>query len=224
VLESFLHFRVTQELVKRFKDYVSGNEKALNPNLQPVAYTALLGYSTDAKLDFDAVISLYKTSSSVDQKLSALGSLGCINDMNCVTQLLKMSLDTEFVKPQDIIYPLSNLGGESALKTAKLDALWHFVVENWALLHERYKASLSLLGRVLSIAINKRVGSEFLDKVEAWARGEGLSEKEKELRKEQLKTAARPLEQSLEKARGQTAWVDREKEALKNWVKENKLV
>lgn len=210
--------------MSRFQKFVAGDEAALHPNLRSTAYQAVLNNSSDASSDFDAIVGIYKTTPSVDQKLSALSSLGSVSDVNLLHRLLTMVLDSESVKPQDIIYPLGSVGQEGPTKTQKLDILWTWVTQNWSLLHERYKASLSLLGRCLQAAISARIGSEFVQTVESWARGDDLATTEaKAQRTDQLKTALRPLEQSLEKVKGYTKWVERERTALAQWVSTNQL-
>ena len=181
-------------------------------------------YSSDPKSDFDVIFNIYKSASSVDSKLAALSSLGAVNDMGCFHTLLDYVLDTNIIKSQDIIYPMSHIG-LGPLKQMKLEALWVWVTSNWISLHDRFKASLSLLGRCLTSAINGRIGLEFVSKVQDWANGMDLkSENDKMARKDQLKTATRPLEQALEKVKGNTNWVSRDKTIVLNWLKENQLV
>ena len=133
-----------------------------------------------------------------------------------------MVLDPELVKPQDIIYPLGPIGQVSSMKEQKLDMLWNWIVQNWAELHKRYKASLSLLGRVLQAAIGPRIGLDFIEMVESWARGDDLgTNEEKATRQDQLKTARRPLDQSIESVKTYTKWVSRDSEIISKWVQSN---
>jgi aminopeptidase 2 len=212
---------VVEELSKRFKAFIGGDETQIHPNLRKTVFMTVLAESKDPLTSFDQIVGIYKSTPSVDQKLAALSTLGAASSVEALNKLLDMVLDSEQVKPQDIIYPLSTVGDEGSNKLAKLERLWSWVRENWVLLHDRYKASLSLLGRVLQAAIAGRIGAAFVEDVEGWARGDDLATQElKDKRKDELKTARRPLEQSLEKVRGYTAWVERERGPLLEWVKQ----
>lgn len=220
---SYLGKSVIEELKTRFKGLIEGDESALHPNLRGTAYVNVLRNSENPSKDFETIAGLSKTAASADQKLSALSALGAVPTPELVDRLLAMVLDPETVKPQDIIYPLGLLG-DGPDKAKNLDTLWAWVLKNWSTLHDRYKASLSLLGRVLQAAITSRIGLEFVQTVEDWASGAELkTAEEKAARVESLQTARRPLDQSLEKVKGNTKWVEREREALSAWVKSEQL-
>ena len=214
--------RVIQELKLRFEKFLKGDTTALHTNILGTACKAVLKTSSDHFADFDRILNFYKSTSSVDQKLSALASLGSVQSTEILHRLFEMVLDSEVVKPQDIIYPLGSVGQVGPLKGQKLDMLWNWIIQNWAELHKRYKASLSLLGRVLQSAIGPRIGFEFVETVESWARGDDLgTAEEKAARQDQLKTARRPLDQSIESVKTYTKWVSRDREIIAQWVKSN---
>jgi aminopeptidase 2 len=215
-------YRVLAELSKRFKSFLNGDSSALHTNVLGTAFKSVLKNSSDPITDFDTILNFYKTCTSVDQKLSALASLGTVQNTEILHQLFGIILDSEVVKPQDIIYPLGPMGQVGALKGQKLDMLWNWIIQNWVELHKRYKASLSLLGRVLQSAIGPRIGFDFIETVESWARGDDLgTAEEKATRQDQLKTARRPLDQSIESVKTYTNWVSRERDAIAQWIKSN---
>ena len=202
--------------------FLNGDSTALHTNILGTACKAVLKNSSDPFTDFDTILNFYKSCTSVDQKLSALASLGTVQNTEILHRLFDVVLDAEVVKPQDIIYPLGPIGQVSSLKGQKLDMLWNWIIQNWVELHKRYKASLSLLGRVLQSAIGPRIGLDFIETVESWARGDDLgSAEEKAERLDQLKTARRPLDQSIESVKTYTKWVSRDRDAIAQWIKSN---
>lgn len=201
---------------------MNGDNSALNTNILGTAFKAALKNSDHPVADFETILNFYKSASSVDQKLSALASLGTVQNTEILHRLLEMALDSEVVKPQDIIYPLGPIGQAGALKEQNLQMLWNWVIQNWVELYKRYKASLSLLGRILQTAIGPRIGLDFIEIVESWARGDDLgTAEEKSERQEQLKTARRPLDQSIESVKTYTKWVSRDRDIITQWVQSN---
>ena len=170
--------------------------------------------------DFEAVFNIYQTASTVDQRLAALGALGAVCDLKLVDRILQMVLDPNIVKPQDVHYPITSLVKRTPLKKQVLPIMWKWIKANWNDLYERFSASLSLLGRILQTCIEDELGQDFADTVLAWSRGEDCETDEgKQQRLTQVKVARRPLEQSLERIKSTTAWVDRERDHVSEWIK-----
>lgn len=160
------------------------------------------------------------TADNPDAKLAALGSLGATNSIELIHELLKMSMDHDIVKQQDVIRPIGSLGALNPHKVEVLDILWKWCILNWAVLHEQLAVSLSLLGRVLQTCVASRIEPEFAQEVEAWSRGDDCATPEEvALRTEQLLAVKRPLEQGLERVRGIGAWVSRENTQVLGWAK-----
>ncbi|KAI8998411.1 peptidase family M1-domain-containing protein [Gaertneriomyces semiglobifer] len=210
---------VIAELQSRFKAFMGGDDSALPPNLRGVAYRVTLQHTQNPTEDFEAVMKTYKTASTADQRLAALYALGAVNDPALINRVVnEVTLDTELVRPQDAFYPLRGLSKENPSPSTVRPQLWEFSTSNWTVLHERYGPTLGLLAAMLTVGFADQVGQDVIAKVEAWLAGEGLTEEEKAKRNEQMKLVKMPVEQSLEKVRGVTRWVERERESVKEWV------
>ncbi|KAJ1330593.1 hypothetical protein BSLG_009045 [Batrachochytrium salamandrivorans] len=211
-----------EELTKRFHKFIAGDETALHSNLRTTAYRTV-SKNTEDESTFDA-FNMYKTTTAVEARLMALASLGSSPNMNVVQRVLnEVVLDKELVRLQDIAYPMQSLRGSPALKEV-LPIMWTFLKSNWPVLYERLKPTLGLLGASVTICVGGQIGMEFADEVEAWSRGDELTTaEEKATRVEQLKAAKRPLDQSLERIRSSTKWLERDRAAIAEWLAANKF-
>lgn len=183
-------------------------------------FKTVLNHSKNAEADFESVFKIYKDATAADERIAALGCLGATNDFAIVDRILnKITLDTETVKLQDCMYPVSSLARQCPQKSKVLAILWTWMITNWPLLHKNLSPSLSLLGRIVQAVVAYNIGEDFALKVEAWAKGDELSdEKAKATRAKEIKDVKRPLDQSLEALRGNTKWYEREHAAVSAWL------
>ncbi|KAJ3295271.1 Aminopeptidase 2 mitochondrial [Borealophlyctis nickersoniae] len=212
---------VVAELQSRFEKFKAGDDKAIPSNIRGVTYSTVLKHTKKPKEDFDAVMNVYTSAPTVEQRLAALLSLGSINDKTLVDTVFALTLDAERVKPQDAYYTLSGLSAQNPDPKTIRPKIWDYVTKNWKALVERYTPSPALLGRMLTLGFVQQTGEEVCKQVEAWAEGADLSTpEEKEARKEEIKIIRRPLDQSLEKVREKTKWVQRDGKSVAKWVAE----
>ena len=216
--------RVITEIKKRFDKFIAGDESALHPNLRGVAFNLVLRTATPSTADpvYNQIHSIYKTSVIADQKLAALGALGVCPFEAQIQRTLALALNTEEVRSQDIMYPLSALVKENPNTSHTRAILFPWVKANWKALHERYHSSLSLLGRCFQISVEDLVGEEDISVVQAWVDCKGIDDGEKEMRLKEIKGISRSIQQSLEKVKASTAWVRRDVTAIEAWVKDLK--
>ncbi|EGF76262.1 hypothetical protein BATDEDRAFT_28626 [Batrachochytrium dendrobatidis JAM81] len=215
---------VIKELIDRFHKFVGGDESALDTNLRSIAYRTACK-NTDDESVFEALLNIYKTSTNVEARLTALSTLGASPNINVVNRVLnEVLMDGNLVRLQDMMYPLNSLRSSPALKEV-LPIMWNFLKSNWPVLYERLKPSLGLLGASVQLCVSGQIGNAFADEVEAWSRGDELAtDEEKATRVEQLKAAQRPLNQSIERVRSSTKWLERDRETIQKWIESNKTV
>ncbi|KAJ3041844.1 Aminopeptidase 2 mitochondrial [Rhizophlyctis rosea] len=210
---------VIAELRSRFAKSEAGDEKAVPANIRGITYSTVLKYSENSAADFEAVFNIYKNAPTVEQRLAALMALGSTTDKALVHRILyEITLDSEVVKPQDAMYPVTGVSTGTPDPVNVRPLLWEWVVKTWSQIIERYKAYPPLLGRLVTLGFVQQTGEEVCKAVEKWAAGEGLQGAEKEARKEEVKLINRPLEQSLEKVRQKTKWVERDGANVAKWV------
>ena len=126
-------FRVVSELLGRYQKYVLGEKNAFHANLREPIFKVALQQSTSASRDFEFIIGIYTNSSSTaDEKIAALTSLGATNDLSIVDLILnKTTLDSSIVKLQDSPYPVGSLAALSPMKDKVLPVLWNWLIANW---------------------------------------------------------------------------------------------
>lgn len=204
---------VILELQNLFKEYRNGNKQAFHPNLRGAVFKTVLNHSENPQADFDAIMAIYNSSESAFERISALSCIGATNSLDIAHHILKnITMNEDIVRLQDCMYPIASLATLCPLKVEVLEILWTWLTKNWKTLYVKLSPTLSLLGRVLSYCIDQNIGFDFSEKVEAWARGDGLSEIEQKERIKEVKAAKRPLDQSLEAMKGATTWFERDVE------------
>jgi len=199
-----------------FKRFVSGELKTLNPSIKATVFKTALRMSQEPKVDFEFLWNLYKTTDSPDIKLSVLGTLGSVNDVDLVKKLLSLTLDSQEIKSQDVAYPISG-SRENYDKVKVFDILWAWLKDNWPQLHESLAGSLSLLGHMIIGCCGGRIGHDFIQELKDWSIGKDCGIEQAELRVKQMEAVKRPLEQTLEKIANNTNWFERDNESLHLW-------
>ncbi|CAG8485846.1 13015_t:CDS:10 [Cetraspora pellucida] len=195
---------VVKESFRRFELFTKNNDKsALHPNIRGTVYEIVLCNGGGVN-EFDAILKVYREADTVDQKLVALTGLGFAQQEDLIKRALGFSLSEE-VKNQDVIYIFSSL----QFNRKSRRALWNFIKENWEILYERYARSLSLFGSIIKFGTDSFSTAADLKDVEDF-----FSNKD-------TKDYLRPLQQSLEHIRINTAWLTRDKEDVENWLRTN---
>ena len=115
---------------------------------------------------------------------------------------------SEDVKAQDIYLPLSALRSHSE----GIQALWTWVKENWSELERRLPPSLSMLSSVVAIATASFTKREHIKDIEAFFANKST------------KGFDKALAQSIDSITAKAAWVDRDSEDIKAWLKEHKYL
>ncbi|CAG8538500.1 28782_t:CDS:10, partial [Racocetra persica] len=186
---------VIKESFRRFELFTKKKDKsALHPNIRGAVYEIVLCNGGGVN-EFEAILKIYREADTVDQKLVALTGLGYAQQEDLIKRALNFSLSEE-VKNQDVIYAVSR-------------ALWDFVKENWETFHDRYSKSLSLLAAIVKYG------------TDSFSTDADLKDVENFFSNKDTKDFLRPLQQSLENIRVNTAWLTRDKEDVENWLRTN---
>jgi hypothetical protein len=187
-----------------------------------MAYNSVLRNATPetVKEDFEDVLKIYNNNAiGLDQRLAALTSLGAVSDITIFKErvLNELCLDTEKVKPADILYPFRGTGVNRHSTEVK-EVTWEWIKANWPFLLEKLKGSLSLLGLIVSLA-GALIGLDRAKEVEDWLAGLHVTdEAEKKKWVENMGVVAKKGEQTVESMRIKSQWVERERENLASWI------
>ena len=109
------------------------------------------------------------------------------------------------VKDQDIYMPAAGLRSHPE----GIEALFQWMLDNWDELYKRLPPGLSMLGSMVTIMTSSFTKPEQLERVEKF-----FKEKDN-------KGYDQSLAQSMDAIRSKMAWVERDGEDVKEWLKAN---
>jgi len=110
------------------------------------------------------------------------------------------------VKDQDIYMPTTGLRSHAE----GIEALYQWMTENWDELVKKLPPALSMLGTMVTIFTSSFTKKEQLEKVEKFFADKSTNGFDQS------------LAQSLDAIRSKISWVERDREDVAAWVKENK--
>ncbi|KAJ3195809.1 hypothetical protein HK101_010981 [Irineochytrium annulatum] len=214
---------VASELTRRLRRFAAGDRSVLAPDLVLRACVNLLQHTSDPDADFALVVSIMKDRTLPDdQRKVALSSLGAVNSMTHINELLSSYFfDKDVVRVQDVYSLLYGVVNRNNQPTVVKPVVWDWIKQNLEKIYTLLKSSPMLFERVV-LAFSNMHGLDLADEVEAWFKGEDAgSEEEKAKRVDMLKGAKRAISQGLEEMRSTTKWVIRERPQIRAWVEAN---
>lgn len=153
---------------------------------------------------YEKIINFYRTSTNGDERNTALRCLGRAKDPELIQRTLSMILSGE-VKDQDIYYPAAGLRSHPE----GIEALFAWMEENWEKLIAKIPPSFSMLGSLVSIFTSSFTTKQQLERVEKFFAGKSTAGFEM------------PLAQSLDAIRSKISYLERDRDDVKTWLKEN---
>ncbi|CAG8673014.1 3737_t:CDS:10, partial [Ambispora leptoticha] len=195
---------IVKEATRRFKLFTEKNDQSvLHPNIRQAVYETVLMHGGGEK-EFDAILNIFRNGPTVDQKLAALSALGFVQQPELVQRALDFSISSE-VRHQDILYILRSL--QTNRKSRK--PLWNFIKKNWDLFQDQYAKSIKLFEYVIKLVTDMFASDEIIIDIEKF-----FADKD-------IKNFKRPLQQSLENIRTNSAWLKRDAKDVENWLAAN---
>jgi aminopeptidase N len=124
------------------------------PDMRLLVFQCVVKHGSLA--DFDAVLSIYRTSSSSEEKRNALQALGRTLNPDCISRVLNLSLSDE-VRPSDINFCLNTSHAGPGV-----DLTWQFFVDNFSVFADRYSTGQAfiLTGLVEAVTYGMRIPSQ----------------------------------------------------------------
>ncbi|KAF2790722.1 hypothetical protein K505DRAFT_327375 [Melanomma pulvis-pyrius CBS 109.77] len=185
-----------------FNKFKAGDRSAIHPNIRSSVYAIAL--SNGGKEEYETILEESRNAKTSDERNTALRSLGRAKDPELIQRTLALSLSPE-VKGQDIYLPIS------ALRTHPegINALWKWVKDNWAELEKRLPPSLSMLSSVVSITTSSFTHREQIKDIESFFADKST------------KGFDKALAQSCDAITAKAAWIERDSEDVKAWLKEH---
>ncbi|KAK4186153.1 peptidase family M1-domain-containing protein [Podospora australis] len=194
--------KIIQAAKDMFKKHMAGDKSAIHPNIRGSVFSMALKHG--GKEEYDAVLNYYRTSTNSDERNTALRTLGRAKD----PELIKSTLDLLFsgeVKDQDIYMPTTGLRSHPE----GVEALFTWMTENWDELVKKLPPALSMLGTMVTIFTSSFTKKEQLEKVEKFFADKSTNGFDQS------------LAQSLDAIRSKISWIERDREDVAVWVKNN---
>ncbi|KAF2749750.1 hypothetical protein M011DRAFT_465417 [Sporormia fimetaria CBS 119925] len=188
-----------------FNKFKAGDASAIHPNLRGSVYALVL--ANGGKEEYDFVVKQAETANTSDERNTALRALGRAKDPELIQRTLAYCV-SEHVKPQDIYLPIAAL----RTHTEGTNALWAWMKENWAELEKRLPPSLSMLSSVVSICTSTFTHREHIKDIEEFFASKST------------KGFDKALAQSCDAISAKAAWIERDSEDVKAWLKEHKYL
>jgi aminopeptidase 2 len=204
-----------------FNKFKAGDSSAIHPNLRTSVYAIVLSNGGKEEVSnlaehngvladmpqYDAVLHQALNAKTSDERNNALRALGRAKTPELIQRTLALSLSDK-VKAQDIYLPIA------ALRTHPegIKALWQWVKDNWAELEKRLPPSLTMLSSVVSITTSSFTHREQMKDIEDFFANKST------------KGFDKSLAQSCDAISAKSAWIERDSEDVKAWLKEHKYL
>ena len=187
------------EMLKKF---AGGDRSAIHPNIRGSVYAICLTYG--GAEEFEIILKEYRSAENVDERNSALRSLGRARDPALIKRVLEMPLSPD-VKGQDLYIPIAGMGAHRD----GVEALWEWTQANWGELMTRLPPGLSMLGAVVGICTRGFTRDAHADKIKAFY-GERST-----------KGFDQSLAQSLDTIAAKDQWIRRDSADVEQWLQEH---
>ena len=188
---------VLAEAKTRFEHYLN-DPSSVHPDLRGVVL-ALAGQEGDSAT-FEALWSLERQAELQEEKMRFFGALTRVQDRALLQENLRRAMDPEEVRIQDTVILVGAVAGNRQGR----DLAWEFVKDNWDELDRRYGKGGFAVTRLVGIT----GGFTTLERAQ---------EVDEFFQSHPAPSAARTIQQSLERIRLNSAWLARNRDGLAHW-------
>ena len=152
---------------------------------------------------FNEIFSIFKSQKVPDQKLAALGALAGSRSKQLIEKALELSLKEEPVRPQDSIYLFTGAGRNVFGRRL----CFEFMQRHWNVFHERYgRGGLALLSRIVTSSTDSLTTEQDAETVEKFFADKDTS------------SIDRAINQSVEKIRANSGWLERNRQGVSDFL------
>lgn len=196
------HNGVIEEAIKRFNMFSNGNDSILIPDLRQAVYTIII--ANGGEPEYLAVKELFCNPDSMhEERMRALSSLGHTPKPELCVRLLKTSLETEEIRPSDILYVYRSLGKNRIGR----QIAWEFLRENFERISKRFEAGNYMFAMIISACTINFSSHSKANEVTTF------------FKTHSTESAKRTIKQSIESIESNASWHDREAEIFENYFK-----
>lgn len=194
--------KVEKAALEMFDKYIAGDKKAIPALIKPTVFNTVA--RAGGLENYEKIFNIYNNPISNDEKLAALRTLGRFTDAKLLDRTLSYLFDGTVLN-QDIYIPMQ---GMRAHKEG-IEALWSWVQTNWDEVVRRLPPGLSMLGSVVVIGTS------------GFTSFEAISDIKKFFDKKSTKGFDQSLAQSLDTITSKAQWVNRDRDVVNKYLKNN---
>ncbi|RYP54332.1 hypothetical protein DL768_000906 [Monosporascus sp. mg162] len=194
--------KIVAAAMDMFNRYMGGDRSAVHPNIRGSVFGMALKYGGSE--EYDKILNFFRTSTNSDERNTALRSLGRAKDPTLIQRTLDFTLSGE-VKSQDLYLPTSGLRNHAE----GIEALFSWLTEKWPEITKRLSGNPPILSSMVNICTGGFAKPEQLEKVEDF------------FKDIDTKNFDQSLAQCKDSIRSKIAWLQRDREDVASWVKEN---
>jgi len=192
---------VIDESKKRFNEHIR-KENILDANLRTPVYMNVLRNANEEVLD--EFFKLHDSAEIHEEKVRIYKCLGCLQNQNLIKKVIHFAM-SEKVRDNDRWMIFDSISSNSKIGR---EMGWNYIRSNWKELHHKYKG-MFLISRLVK------------GTCENFSSYEKAAEVEEFFRENPAEAAERTVEQSIEKIKRKSAWVDSDLEKIKYFLKNN---
>lgn len=187
-----------KEATKRFEDHI-GQGPSLPADIRSACYKTVL--RAGGKDVYDKMLKLYRSVDLHEEKNRISRAMGATKDSELLQKVLDFSISDE-VRSQDTVFVIMSVG----MTKKGRELVWKFLKDQWDALNDRYQAGY-LLARLVKITEN-------------FASTERANEIENFFKEKNTPGTERVVQQSVENIRLNAAWLARDGDSIKNYLKD----
>ncbi|XP_067940049.1 aminopeptidase Ey-like isoform X2 [Watersipora subatra] len=186
------------------QDWMDSGNNSIHPNARSVVYCH--GVKAGGAAEWEFIFKEFQEANVAAEQIKLLQSLGCTNELWLLQRLLDYAVDDSKIRKQDSYIAVGAVAGN----TIGGFLAWDWLRANWATLDEEFGSGIMMLGRFVSSATNNFFTQFDFEQVEAFVKMTG-----------DLGTATRAFEQAKERTQNNIKYLERNQEALTDWLKAN---
>lgn len=197
------HKEVQEYIKVSFQKFISGDKKAVNPNLRATIFNSI-AKNGDINT-FNQLFEVYTKPDSVEEKLAALRAFGRFEDDEVLEKVTSLLLKSDVVKSQDIYIPMQGM----RVHKKGIEKLWAWFTVNWDAIYKLLPPGLSMLGSIVIISTSGFTTTKQKEEIENF------------FKTKNTKGFDQSLAQSLDMITAKSNWAARDTESITEWLKAN---
>jgi puromycin-sensitive aminopeptidase len=201
VISVFGHYgdvTTMDEAGRRFAQFVKDGH-SLHPDLRFPVYSLVVENGNSSA--YEAVLKIFREADLHEEKVRCLRALGYSQQPDLLQRTLEFSLSAE-VRSQDTVFVIASV----ALNRYGREMAWQFLQDRWDEFDRRYGKGGFLLARLISSTTENFTTEDRAQEVEAFFGSHPVP------------AAERAIQQSLERIRSNTGWLERDREPVRQWL------